>query len=58
MFTDGIMPFYKELKNHDLYQKSDTKKAAFLIEKRLFKQWAMMGSNHRPKDYESSTLTS
>ena len=23
----------------------------------LFK-WAMMGSNHRPKDYESSTLTS
>jgi hypothetical protein len=23
----------------------------------LFK-WAKMGSNHRPKDYESSTLTS
>lgn len=20
-------------------------------------KWAMMGSNHRPKDYESSTLT-
>ena len=34
------------------------KKAAFLIEKRLFKKWAHLGSNQGPKDYESSTLTS
>ncbi|TCC94704.1 hypothetical protein EZ444_17050 [Pedobacter hiemivivus] len=38
-------------------QKLETKKGVFLIEKRLFKQWAMMGSNHRPKDYESYRLS-
>ena len=29
----------------------------FFKKKRLFKQWAQLGSNQRPKDYESSTLT-
>lgn len=33
------------------------KKSRFSLRKTAFTKWAMMGSNHRPKDYESSTLT-